>query len=64
MVVTDYSTNNETRLGQNPETNYEFLLETISIDFSFWDYLIKYGIEFFKPTIIKETNPLYNSPSL
>ena len=28
------------------------------------DDLITYGIEFFKPTIINQTNPLYNSPSL
>ena len=28
------------------------------------DDLITYGIEFFKPTIIKQINPLYNSPQL
>ena len=64
MVVTDYSCNTVTRLEQNPETIYKFLLDPISIDFSFWDDLITYGIEFFKSAIIKQTNPLYNSPSL
>ena len=54
MLVTDYSCNNESRLGQNPETIYKFLLEPVNT----------YGIEFFKPIIIKQSSSLHNLPSL
>ena len=39
MVVTGCSTNTETELGQNPETNNKLFLESISIDFSFGGWL-------------------------
>ena len=38
MVVTGCSTNTETKLGQNPETNNKLFLESVSIDFSFWGW--------------------------
>ena len=39
MVVTTCSTNTETKLGENPETNCKLFLEPISIDFGFWGWL-------------------------
>ena len=51
-------------LDKVPRQSISSSLSQLALILVSGDDLITYGIEFFKPTIIKQTNTLYNSPSL
>ena len=50
--------------GKTPRQSINSSLSQSGLTLVSRDDLITYGIEFFKPTIIKQTNPLYNSHPL